>query len=59
MSFQPLPPPFGEQDRHLDDLEHWADQYIGQANRASVIVRAVIGFVALVLGVALVSAWLW
>lgn len=43
--------------KHDDDLEHWADQYVGHATRAHNLARVAIPVIALALAVLLFMVW--
>lgn len=42
---------------HGDDLEHWADQFVGRATRAHDLARVAIPVIALALAVLLFVVW--
>jgi hypothetical protein len=56
MGSQPMPP-LGP-DRHDDDLDHWADQFIGQSNRLHAIGNVILVLAALALLTVVFAVWL-
>jgi hypothetical protein len=44
-------------DREHDDLEHWADQFVGHATRVHNLARVAIPVIALALAVLLFVVW--